>query len=104
MDLGEIGDFLGQYELFGLGLVVLVPFLVQGVKAAYAAAFGKEMPAWGQIVTVIVVCWGLLAAHAVVTYSPQNTPYVKYTLAAVLLPLACMGAYSGAKALWGKKG
>lgn len=95
-------EFLDTFSLFDMALVALVPMIVQGIKAVYRWWYSVEMPPRVAVGTVFVVSWVLLAMHALVAYAPGSDQYVKYALAAVLLPLTAAGVYGTAKAMAGK--
>ena len=93
-------DFLSSFNnLFGLSVILLIPFIVQGIKGAWKMAFGSDMASWGQVLTVFLVAWGLLVADALVKFRPDSVEYVRYALGAILAPLFCMGIYDAAKSV-----
>lgn len=97
-----MNEFLNVFNLFGIALAVLVPFIVQGIKAAYSYYNdGAPMPPKAIVVTVVIVCWFLLGLHAALFYKLLAEDAARYVLGGVLLPLSALGAYSGLKALRG---
>jgi hypothetical protein len=89
-------DFLDNFTLFGMGGVVLVIAVVEGIKAV-AQNIGKALTPVATVVICTLVSWGVLAMIEAVNYLPGSEPYVKGALAAILMPLSAMGVYSGIK-------
>jgi hypothetical protein len=90
-------DFFKMFSVAGLQLVLVIPFVVGGIRKAYEEVKNAEMPPVAVIATVVLVTWLLLAADAVEKAIPGAQLYVRYGLGALLLPLWCLGAYSGTK-------
>lgn len=89
-------DFLNSFALFGMGAVALVIAVVEGVKAV-ADQIKRPLSPIACVVTAVVVSWVILGMIALDTYMPASEPYVRFTLAGILLPLGAMGLFSGAK-------
>jgi ABC-type transport system involved in cytochrome c biogenesis permease subunit len=80
-------NFLNGITLLGIPAIILVPVIVQGIKAL-------GLPArWAGLVALIVglVVAGLAEA---VTAWPSVTPLVRFLVAGVLLGFAAAGSYS----------
>lgn len=95
-------EFLQKYSLFGMPILVLIPFTVQGIKGAYRMAFNREMASWAQVLMVFLVAWLLLGAYALMRYVPDSSEAVGIALAGILGPLTAMGLYDGARSLVNK--
>lgn len=94
-------EFMGGFGLFGMSLLILIPFIVEGIKSAVRQA-GHELGGMAAVVVVVAVAWGLLALGALVAPPSDVDGIVRYILAGVLLPLANMGTYKAAKGLAGR--
>lgn len=92
-------DFLAQFNLFGITLIVLIPFVVQGLKKLYAMRNGVEISGTGQVVLVIAVSEVLVGFTALVHWFPESEDIVRYVLAGILVPLSSAGGYSMFKAV-----
>jgi uncharacterized membrane protein len=90
-------DFMKGFTVAGLQLVLIVPFVVGGIVSWWEQITLGEMPPLAKIATVVLVTWTLLAATAVEQFAPQHAQYVRYGLAALLLPVWASGLYSGVK-------
>lgn len=80
-------NFLNGITLLGIPSVVLVPLLVQALKAA-------GLPVKWAGVAAIVVGLAVAGLAEAVTAWPQVTPLVRWVVAGLLLGLASSGAYS----------
>jgi hypothetical protein len=87
-------NFLNGLTLLGIPAVVLVPMLVQGLKAL-------GLP--GRWAGVAALLAGLAVAAMVEAVSawPGVTPVVRFIVAGLLLGLASSGSYSQLKSLRG---
>jgi hypothetical protein len=83
----KMDNFLNGITLLGIPAVILVPVIVQGIKA-----LGLPVR-WAGIAALIV---GLTVAGLaeIVTAWPSITPFVRFVVAGVLLGLAAAGSYS----------
>jgi hypothetical protein len=90
--IGKMEEFLNGLALMGVPAVVLVPFVVEGMKRL-------GLPTrWAGVAALGV---GLVVAAAIgsVEAWPQVAPWVKYSMAGVLLGLGSAGVYSQVKEL-----
>jgi hypothetical protein len=87
-----MGEFLDGLTLLGIPAVVLVPFLVEGLKRL---GLPKR---WAGLAALVI---GLLVAAAIGSIEawPQVMPWLKYLVAGLLLGLGSAGVYSQAKEL-----
>ena len=80
-------NFLNGITLLGIPAIVLVPVIVQGIKAL-------GLPAkWAGIVALVVGLAVAGLAEAVNAW-PNVTPLVRFVVAGVLLGFAAAGSYS----------
>ena len=80
-------NFLNGITLLGIPSLVLVPLLVQALKAA-------GLPAKWAGVAAILVGLAVAGLAEAVTAWPQVTPFVRWLVAGLLLGLASAGSYS----------
>jgi hypothetical protein len=80
-------NFLNGITLLGIPSLVLVPLLVQALKAA-------GLPVKWAGLAAIVVGLAVAGLAEAVTVWPQVTPVVRWLVAGLLLGLASAGAYS----------
>jgi hypothetical protein len=80
-------NFLNGITLLGIPSLVLVPLLVQALKAA-------GLPAKWAGAAAIAVGLAVAGLAEAVTAWPQVTPFVRWLVAGLLLGLASAGAYS----------
>jgi hypothetical protein len=80
-------NFLNGIVLLGIPAVVLVPLLVQALKAA-------GLPVKWAGVAAIAVGLAVAGLAEAVNVWPQVTPFVRWLIAGLLLGLASSGAYS----------
>lgn len=90
-------DFLNKFLLAGIPLVLLIPFIVAGLKALFPKL--KDLGAF----VAVGVSSVLVGAVALVDWKPELDKPVQYVLAALLFAitygLSASGAYSQVKAL-----
>jgi hypothetical protein len=80
-------NFLNGITLLGIPSLVLVPLLVQALKAA-------GLPSKWAGAAAMAVGLAVAGLAEAVTAWPQVTPFVRWLVAGLLLGLASAGAYS----------
>lgn len=80
-------NFLNGIALLGIPAVVLVPALVQGMKAL-------GLPVRWAGIAALVAGFGVAGMAEAVQVWPDVTPVVRFVVAGLLLGLASAGAYS----------
>jgi hypothetical protein len=80
-------NFLNGITLLGIPAVILVPVIVQGIKAL-------GLPARWAGIAALVVGLAVAGLAEIVTAWPSVMPFVRFVVAGVLLGLAAAGSYS----------
>jgi hypothetical protein len=83
-----IEDFIAKFSILGIPLIVLIPILVQGLKAV-----GVVKEGWGTwwALGVSIISFGLAALG---DYFPATLGPISYLLGAVLVWLTGVGGYA----------